>query len=266
MSRFLLVVILFVSFQCYPQKRVSQINYYSVDNETNKEKLIKTLGFVYTGEKLTKINAKGYNGNNPYHNNIEFKYNGDEIKAYSGDGETMFECVSENGRPVRVYYGYYGRELNLEYDADGNVTSLIIDSRLIDHMVFWKYDYDQNRIVTAYRAGTKKKKKPKKKDLEEYPMTYVYDNGKLSKIETGETKLSCEYEDDMVTITHGRYTKVFKYDENNILKEVVYKKGDSSIKKAVFTYGDGKGNEDLYLGYKDDDLFAYILKPKYSTK
>ncbi len=148
-SRFLLVVILFVSFQCYVQKRVSQINYYSVDNETNEENLIKTLDFVYTGEKLTKINAKGHNGNNPYHNNIEFKYNGDEIKAYSGDGERMFECVSENGRPVRVYYRYYGRELNLEYDADVNVTSLIIDRRLIDHMVYWKYDYDKNRIVAA---------------------------------------------------------------------------------------------------------------------
>lgn len=263
-----------ICLQMNAQQRVSEIKNYRYEHSTQKESLEGRSTLSYEGDKLKKITTKNQDGSIDYSFTLDFKYSDNHIEATNPENKIRFEMDLENNKPILIKQYYYSVNLELSYDENGKIATLKnikYHGAKKPQISKWFYNYEGGKIIEAFHADATKKKNLKLKDVKNPAYIYTYDGDKLKNIAQTVESFKFEYTDNKKIIYYQRGQRKieYTYENGNLVEVISYNQNDEDyrrISRAVFTYENGNGNEELYLDYQNDNIFTYTLLPEHRSR
>ncbi|SHK64884.1 hypothetical protein SAMN04488007_3511 [Maribacter aquivivus] len=263
-----------ICLQMNAQQRVSEIKNYRYEHSTQKESLEGRSTLSYEGDKLKKITTKNQDGSIDYSFTLDFKYSDNHIEATNPENKIRFEMDLENNKPILIKQYYYSVNLELSYDENGKIATLKnikYHGAKKPQISKWFYNYEGGKIIEAFHADATKKKNLKLKDVKNPAYIYTYDGDKLKNIAQTVESFKFEYTDNKKIIYYQRGQRKieYTYENGNLVEVISYSQNDEDyrrISRAVFTYENGNGNEELYLDYQNDNIFTYTLLPEHRSR
>lgn len=261
------VLFLFFTLNLVAQKRVSEIIHYKVKYGETEESLNWKMEFQYDSEKLMEIKTSSQNYPIFTPLSYEFTYEKTSILGKSKEGEINFKLESNENKPIRILNKYFGIDLKLTYDKNGNVKSILYNpiKGKESYTELWFYDYVDGNLSQVQYGNVSKFKKPKRKHIKNEPIQYKYENDKIVEIKSVPRDYQFEYNENEKTIVYDNSIKtVYSYQNGRILDIKKFRKEDETYKlkaRTKYIYENKTGNENFFLDYLNAKLFLTTLQP-----